>query len=153
MRKFITISIHVMYPQSKYTINSEKSSYHLPYVLSMIMVYSHFVIVDCWVSDALFVFSKIMPGQQMKYPYTIAGKFMRTPWKEMFQKGRGFRYWVFSLIVVSPVFFKLSSIRKCVMQWNMTCLVHNMLIYLVCKWDINLNNKFSDFCHSSFVRY
>merc|ERR1711976_10776 len=51
-----------------------------------------------------------MYGQQMKYPYTMLGKFMRMPWKHHFQHGRAYRYVLYSAILCFPVFYKISEL-------------------------------------------
>lgn len=59
-------------------------------------------------------------GKQMKYPYTITGKFLNFPWKFHWKHGRGVRFTAYSLLICYPIFYQLHKAGKLtslMIQW------------------------------------
>lgn len=46
-------------------------------------------------------------GRQMKYPYSVLGKWLNFPWKHYWKHGRGFRYLTIAIACTFPVFYPI----------------------------------------------
>jgi len=54
------------------------------------------------------------PGRPMKFPYTIGAKLLQHPWKMTWQKGRGFRYLIYSIGITYFIFRRIDKLGA----WN-----------------------------------
>lgn len=51
-------------------------------------------------------------GRPMKYPYTYSAKIAQFPYKFYFQNSWLARYWVFGMVAVFPLFYKIHKAGK-----------------------------------------
>ncbi|KAK8727215.1 hypothetical protein OTU49_009755, partial [Cherax quadricarinatus] len=54
--------------------------------------------------------SNKMSGRTMKYPYTITAKFLSFPYKYYYKNVWAFRYYVFSVVLCMPIFYKIQKL-------------------------------------------
>lgn len=51
-------------------------------------------------------------GRPMKYPYTYTAKIAQFPYKHYFKHSWLARYWIYSIIICTPLFYSIQKMCK-----------------------------------------